>query len=231
MILSEDDVKGSIPLFRSSCGGSIPTSSHQYSYIVKPCTRFDARPFIVDIHYAKKFPPITYLYGLYDENELVGVISYGVCPSDLVCRGICGYEHRKEVIQLNRLVLKYNRKNEASFLVAKSLKMLPKPAIVISYADTKQNHIGIVYQATNFLYIGLSLKMKEWRIKDSDMHSRTISQQFSLEEKKSNPDKFYQVYRDRKHRYIYFLGNKKQIKTYKDKLNYKIEKYPKRNQK
>jgi hypothetical protein len=68
------------------------------------------------------------------------------------------------VLELNRLVLKYNKKNEASMLVGKSIKLLPKPKIIISYADISQNHIGYIYQATNFIYTGLSAKRKEWQM-------------------------------------------------------------------
>jgi hypothetical protein len=32
--------------------------------------------------------------------------------------------------------------------------MLPKPTIVVSYADTAMGHIGYIYQASNFLFTG-----------------------------------------------------------------------------
>jgi hypothetical protein len=40
-------------------------------------------------------------------------------------------------------------------------------------------------------------------------------------------DKFYYRQRSRKHRYIYFLGNKRERKILKNKLRYKITDYPK----
>ena len=115
-----------------------------------------AEPFILNIHYAKRKPSISYVYGLYDNDELIGICSFGSPASPSLCKGIAGEHNKSKVIELNRLVLKYNRKNEASYLVGQSLKLLPKPKIVVSYADTAQNHTGIVYQATNFLFTGTS---------------------------------------------------------------------------
>ena len=71
-----------------------------------------------------------------------------------LCKGIAGEKNKHLVIELNRLVLKNNKKNEASRLIGASFKLLPKPKIIVSYADTQQNHLGVVYQATNFLFTG-----------------------------------------------------------------------------
>jgi len=111
--------------------------------------------------------------------------------------------------------------------VGNSLKLLPKPSIVVSYADTSMNHNGYIYQATNFIYTGLSAKRTEWRIRGSNRHSRTLTAQHTLEEMQNNPDKFHRLDRPQKHRYIYFLGDKKQKKEMLSKLNYNIEPYPK----
>ena len=178
-------------------------------------------------HYAKRIPSISYSFGLYLENELVGVVTYGSPASSSLCRGIAGDDYKKIVLELNRLVLKNNIKNEASFLVSNSFKQLPKPSIIVSYADTSQNHTGYIYQATNFIYTGLSDKRTEWRMKNTNKHSKTICEQYTLEERKNNPDKFEVIDRPRKHRYIYFIGNKKDKKTLINKLKYPISKYPK----
>ena len=36
------------------------------------------------------------------------------------------------------------------------IKATRKPKIVVSYADTSKGHVGYVYQATNFIYTGMS---------------------------------------------------------------------------
>lgn len=134
-------------------------------YTVKAISRQQAEPFILDIHYAGRWPSITYLYGLYHSNELVGIVSYGTPPSAPLRAGIAGKESISNVLELNRLVLKYNRKNEASFLVGNTLKLLPKGKFVVSFADISVGHVGYVYQACNFKYYGLSAKRTDWKVK------------------------------------------------------------------
>lgn len=191
--------------------------------------RSDADPFILDIHYAHRKPSISYMFGMYDKDELIGVITYGTPPSKTLLKGIAGEEFMDKVIELNRLVLKHNRKNEASYLIGQSFKLLPKPKVIVSYADTSQEHVGKVYQATNFIYTGLSAKRSDWRMFDSDLHSYTICQKWDAEYRNANPDKFYKIDRPRKHRYLYFLGDKKEKKTFLNALKYPVEDYPKDN--
>lgn len=198
-------------------------------YFITKIPYEDTKDYILNIHYAKRMPSITYAFGLYEKGLLVGVVCYGSLASQSLCKGIAGQEHRSDVLELNRLVLKNNKKNEASILVSASFKLLPKPKIIVSYADSEQNHLGTVYQATNFLYTGLSDKRNEWRIKNCNLHSKTVCEKYTLDERKSNPDKFIQIERPRKHRYLYFLGNKTQKKIYKKDLKYKLQEYPKNN--
>ena len=54
-------------------------------------------------------------------GELEPLVCYGIPASRSLCKGICGPEYQGMVIELNRLVLKNNKKNEASYLVAKSI--------------------------------------------------------------------------------------------------------------
>ena len=174
-------------------------------------------------------PSISFAYGLFLSNELVGIVSYGSPPSQSLCKGIAGVNNKHLVLELNRLVLKNNKKNEASMLVGQSFKLLPKPKIIVSYADTSQGHTGFIYQATNFIYTGLSDKRTEWRMINNNKHSKTICEQFTLTERKNNPDKFYLIDRPRKHRYLYLIGSKKEKKNLIKQLKYPILNYPKNN--
>src|SRR5690606_38056970 len=131
------------------------------------------------VHYAKRVPSISYAFGLFLNNELVGVVTYGTPPSAPLRRGICGDDYKSMVLELNRLCLLYNRKNEASMLVGASLRKLPRPRIVVSFADTNQEHVGYVYQACNFVYCGLSAKRTDWKVKGKEhLHGQTIADEF-----------------------------------------------------
>jgi hypothetical protein len=196
---------------------------------VLPIKNDETYSWLLQKHYAKRIPQIMYAFGLYDDEHLVGVVTYGIPASPSLCMGICGKEWSDKVLELNRLCLQDNTKNQSSFLVSHSIKLLPKPTIVVSYADTGQGHVGYVYQATNFLYTGLSANRVDWTVKGLEhKHSKTLSDGMTLESiKEKYGDDFYYAERSRKHRYIYFHGTKQQKKLLKNLLKYNIEPYPK----
>jgi hypothetical protein len=186
---------------------------------------------MLNLHYAKRIPSISFAYGLIKDSDLVGVVTYGTPPSSTLCRGICGNEYQKDVIELNRLVLKNNGKNEASRLVGGSMKLLPTPKIVVSFADSAQDHYGYVYQATNFLYTGLSAKFVDPCVKGLEhQHHATYAHGLTNKEvvAKYGSENVYFIERSRKHRYIKFLGNKREIKTMMGSLRYTVLPYPKK---
>jgi hypothetical protein len=196
---------------------------------VLPIKNEESYPWLLEKHYAKRIPQIMFAFGLYEEDRLMGVVTYGIPASPSLCMGICGKEYSDKVLELNRVCLQNNDKNQASFLVANSIKLLPKPTIVVSYADTGQGHIGYVYQATNFIYTGLSANRVDWTVKGLEhKHSKTLSDGMTLESiKEKYGDDFYYTERSRKHRYIYFHGDKRQKKLMNQLLKYKTEPYPK----
>ena len=188
----------------------------QSEYEIRQIPFSETKHWILNIHYAKRLPSISYAYGLYRHNEMVGMVSYGTPASPSLCKGICGEEHRSDVIELNRLVLRDNLPNEASFLVSRSLKMLPTPKVVVSYADTAQDHAGIVYQATNWLFTGTTKPRTDMAGKDGK-HSRHHL-----------GDRTNRINRSAKHRYVYFIGTKKEKKVLRNALRYDINnEYPK----
>ena len=200
---------------------------------VLPINNFEVEPWLLEKHYAKRMCPISYAFGLYEDNLLVGIVTYGVPSSSNLRSGICGTEYEENVIELNRLCCD-NKPNYASYLVGKSLQMLPKPMIVVSFADTKQGHVGYVYQATNFVYTGLSAKRTDWKVKGLEhLHGTTIADMSRGQPNRAEwmKEKFREDFfledRSRKHRYIYFLGSKYQNRKMLDSLKYETEPYPK----
>jgi hypothetical protein len=80
------------------------------------------------------------------------------------------------------------------------------------------NHHGYVYQACNFIYTGATKERTDKWTADGK-HSRHY---------KNNEQGEYRKVRSSKHRYIYFCGNKKEVKEWKSALKYPIyDSYPK----
>ena len=187
-------------------------------YEVKKINYNDTKHFILNIHYAKRMPSvIQYSFGLFEDNILVGIITYGIPASPFLCKGIAGVKNKSLVLELSRLVLKNNKKNEASMLVGKSLKLLPKPKIILSYADTDQDHVGFIYQATNFYFTGTTKPRTDMAGKNGK-HSRHHL-----------GSKTNRIFRSAKHRYVYVIGNKKDKKKLFKELKYPILNSPKNN--
>ena len=106
----------------------------------------------------------------------------------------------------------------------------------MSFADTSQEHLGIVYQATNFIYTGLSAKRTDWKVKGKEhLHSQTLIDEFRGQPNRSKlirekyGDDFYVADRPRKHRYIFITGSKTYKKKVLRNLKYPIHNYPKNN--
>ena len=170
-------------------------------------------------HYSRRCHPIIWhAFGVFDGLKLLGVATYRTPPSPTICIGPCGREYRNEVIELNRLFLVENRKNLASLLIGRSMKLLPAPAIVISYSDTAVSHHGYIYQASNFLYTGKTAAVKEANT-GAGWHWRAGWKGYQLTGE-TRPS-------SQKHRYVYFVGNRREVKERRRKMRYPVLPYPK----
>lgn len=178
----------------------------------------ETKDFILNKHYAGRMPSISYAFGCFEGNELIGICTIGKPASHQLCIGICGKEYSSQVYELNRLCFIKEAFNASSRLVGYALRELEKHnLIIVSYADTGMSHVGYVYQATNFIYTGKT-KQRTDKYTESGKHSR------HYEGKESTT---HRVVRTAKHRYVYFAMDKRSKKQALSRLNYKIEPYPK----
>lgn len=201
-------------------------------YEVKSIDKSLCKEWCLKKHYAKRLPPISFAFGLFNENILNGIVTFGI-PVSHSLRTL--WDEKYKLMELNRLVINDNLpKNTLSFFVSTSLKMLPKPLVIVSYADTSHNHHGYIYQATNWIYTGLSAEFKDYYVKGLEhLHGATIFDMSRGQEnrvewlKNKFGDKLIMVDRPRKHRYFYFLGSKNDVKNMKSMMPYEIVNYPK----
>jgi len=207
------------------------SSSAMTRYRVESILKPETFHYLLNIHYAKRVPPISFAFGLFFDDDLVGVCTYGMPASPSLCKGIAGNLWKDKVLELNRIALRYNRKNEASILVGRSLKLLPKPSFIVSYADTDQNHIGIIYQATNWIYTGASKERIEVAIEGLEhLHSKAITNMGTWAElKQIYGNRVIHRKRSAKHRYIFIVADRRDKKMMQAALKYKQESYPKEN--
>ena len=197
-------------------------------------TQKTAANMVSEFHYAHRVPSISYAIGLYVDDILAGCITYGMPASSKTRRAICGEKYKDLVFELNRLYChNWVGRNSESWLIGQSFKLLPKPLILVSMADTGQNHIGYIYQATNWIYVGLSDSsgcFSKIEINGKERTSKSFYDELGTQSKdvilKRYPNAIFHPY-TRKHRYVYFLGSKGKRKELRENLRWETSDYPK----
>jgi hypothetical protein len=207
-------------------------------YTVKSIHKDQTKEWLLKKHYAKRIPNIVYSFGLFDSNYMIGVCTYGMPPQQNVVL-LCGEEYKDNALELNRLIKNDGLpKNTQSWFVAQTFKLLPKPFIVISYADPNNGHYGYTYQALNFLYTGEGGADKEYVFNNYQYTQRHLKDYwFKNKRLPYNPEltidqNFINVGGEiikmkKKKRYVIFLGDKRQKKDMINKLSWDILPYDK----
>ena len=207
---------------------------------------------IVKHHYSHKWTMCRYALGIFYETEnqhsffdekeekLAGVAIYGYPVGRLATTSISDELKSKEVLELTRLFIfdEYG-KNMESISLSKTFKWLKQNTDIkalISYSDPEQRHLGIIYQATNWIYQGNSIRhMGNYGIALEEdgkfMHSRTVSATYGSHNvehlKKKIGHTFWRKEEPEKHRYVYFLCGKKDKKKMMKSLKHPSLPYPK----
>jgi hypothetical protein len=138
--------------------------------------------------------------------------------------------------------------NIESFAISQSFKWLKENdkniKLLLSYADAGQEHLGGIYQATNWIYQGISSDialMPNWGISLQKepynwIHSRTVFSMWGSgnldhlkrEIGKQGYKEFWRRMEPPKHRYIQILAqDKKEKKQLMKALKHEIKPYPK----
>lgn len=121
------------------------------------CAHEAAKAAVMRWHYSRCMPAAKLVrIGVWEDGRFVGAILYGSGANRHLSRPF-GLKPT-QACELVRVALAPGRKNPTSKCLAVSLRMLQKQSpglkLVVSYADTKEGHLGVIYMATNWLYLG-----------------------------------------------------------------------------
>jgi hypothetical protein len=199
------------PAFQQAGGGAIPTPALQ-SFTVQPIPFVLARRLLEREHYLHSYPGGTDLaFGVFVSNRLLGALTLGAGPAN----GYALVEGAtlKDCLSLSRLWLsdELPRNSESRFIgvVLRHLRKHTTLKFLVSYADPAQGHVGTIYQATGWVYTGLSQATPLYDIGDGrHYHSRSLSHHFGshgLSHFKHHGICVKLVPQQAKHRYLYFL--------------------------
>jgi hypothetical protein len=145
------------------------------SLVVAPCSHDAAKYAVMNWHYSQKMPIGKLVkFGVWENEQFAGCVIYGRGASKELGRPYgCDIT---EVSELVRVALKPNHLTPVTQVVAKTIQMLKetnvKMRLVISFADTRQGHVGKIYQAGNWIYTGKSAENKEYLLEGKWLHSR-----------------------------------------------------------
>lgn len=103
------------------------------------------------------------------------MFSTGACPQIHRPFGVL----RQEIAELTRVALT-EHSSAVSRIVKVALLILrrayPKLRLIVSYADPEQGHLGKIYQAGNWFYLGRTKPCEHFVVSDSGrrIHSKTL---------------------------------------------------------
>lgn len=226
---------------------------------IAPITKNIAKDIIVKKHYTHAWTAARYTLGIYYKTEnidalgnsdkLIGCAVYGFPVGAKAATSICEGLTKDNALELTRLYIDDGYgSNIESYALGQTFKWLKENdkniKLLISYADSGQEHLGKIYQATNWIYEGVSSQialMPNFGIslqKDPYkwIHSRTVFSMYgsnNLEHLKKEIGKegyteFWRRKEPDKHRYIQILArNKKEKRDLIKRLKHKEYPYPK----
>ena len=198
---------------------------------VSPVPIRAAKTILVRNHYLHSLPGGTQIaFGVFLGIRMMGALTIGCGPSQAYC--LVDGASRDDCAVLTRLWLSdelpTNSESRVIGVVIRALKKSTNLKFLISYADPNQGHVGTIYQATGWIYTGLSEAMPLYVLGDGPpRHSRSFSHSFgshSVKHFRRNGIELKTVPQSRKHRYIYFLD-----RSWRHRLNTDSLPYPKRS--
>lgn len=140
------------------------------------CSHEAARHAIRRWHYSRTMPTAKLVrIGVWEEQQFRGAIIYGVGANRHLARPF-GLE-ATECCELVRVALAPGRSQPTSRCVAISLKLLKRQSpglrLVVSFADLGQGHLGVLYQAGGWFYLGTS-DQSYLKVRGRVVHPRTL---------------------------------------------------------
>lgn len=125
-------------------------------WFVERCSLKQARELVESYHYARGGAnTATELHGIYRKGEYKPLGAAWWLPPTRTAAA-AWWHNPEEVLNLSRLVLSPEvPKNGATFLLMRSVKMLDSRwRCLLTYADEWQGHVGHIYKAAGWEYLG-----------------------------------------------------------------------------
>ena len=229
-IVSAAGVAASTAPVHGAGAGSSPSAALQ-ELRVGPIPVNIAKHIVRSHHYLHSLPGGTCLaFGVLAAGSLLGVVTLGVGSTN--AHRLVDGAKREDCLALTRLWLSdqlpSNSESRVLGIVIRSLRRHTSLKFLVTYADPSQGHVGVIYQATGWLYTGLSQPTPLYDIGDGRAsHSRSFSQAYGTRSARyfaGEGMKIKKVPVTAKHRYVLFLDLE-----WKSRLRVPVLAYPKKD--
>lgn len=171
------------------------------------CSHEAAKYAVEKWHYSKVMPAgKTVKIGVWENNQFIGCVIFSRGANNNIGKP---YQLKQtEICELTRVALTKHQ-TAVSRIVSIAIKMLrkqsPEIRMLLSYADPAHNHNGSIYQAMNWVYVGMS---DNWRgshyiVAGRPMHGRSVRSKWGNE--KNIPLPWEIAPPANKHKYLYPL--------------------------
>lgn len=147
---------------------------------VESCSQAAATYACRQWHYAGEYPSTARPYGVWEDGRFIGAVVFTM-PMNRRLYQEFGLD-KETLRELSRVALR-DHTHYVSEIVARAIRCLrhdcPMVRILVSYADPEALHMGTIYQAMNWVYLGLSTPGAVYRINGRDYHRRSVSLHFT----------------------------------------------------
>lgn len=194
-----------------------------------------ARELIVSNHYSHKWSSCRYAIGLIRDEQVVGVAVYGFPVGRQTVKSISPILVNDEVLELTRLWVRDEEgKNTESWFLGRTFSWLRRNTgikVLVSYSDPAHGHLGVIYQATNWLYQGnqtMLVKGYVHVVNGERLHPRScVAKYGTIKESvlRGIDSNYHRIEMPHKHRYIYII-DKRSRRRILDSLKHPIREYP-----
>ena len=145
--------------------------------VVDWCSYEAAKYAVMHWHYSKRMPRSKMnMTGVWEDGEFIGcvVFGYGATPQIGSPYGLNQYE----IVELTRVALKAHR-HPVTQVLKRAIRLIDGHnkglRLIVSFADTEQGHLGVIYQAGGWVYAGTTKPGRVgFIVKGKKVHTRTI---------------------------------------------------------
>ncbi len=207
---------------------------------IEPIDKKTITPFVEKWHYSQYAGGIQHkhCFGLYSPDgpfglpRMIGAMIYGQ-PAMPSTAAKYNPDDPNKCWELRRLCcIDDTPTNTESYFISQTLKWLKRNTeveVIISYSDLEQGHEGVVYKASNFIYLGQTSEGSVLMVDGKKYHNRSLNnihrpygralkRRWGAKMAGNDDDGIYFVTTKPKNIYIYYLSKKVKKKLLKGHL-------------